>query len=60
MGFMISLFILAGVLIDLNASNNKIEHLPGPAIWELSHLHLLNLKHNRLGVGSEKRERPLM
>lgn len=48
------------VLIDLNASNNKIEHLPGPAIWELSHLHLLNLKHNRLGVGSEKRERPLM
>ena len=48
------------VLIDLNASNNKIEHLPSPAIWELSHLAQLNLKHNKLGSGSEKRERPLI
>ena len=48
------------VLIDLNASDNKIEHLPSAGIWELSHLTQLNLKHNKLGSGGEKREKPLI
>ncbi|XP_052793676.1 leucine-rich repeat serine/threonine-protein kinase 1-like [Mya arenaria] len=38
-----------GMLLDLNASRNKIERLPGASLWECEHLHHLNLKHNHLG-----------
>ena len=46
--------------MDLNISHNKIDRLPRSEIWDLSHLCQLNLKHNRLGAGDEKRERLLL
>ena len=46
--------------MDLNISHNKIDRLPRSEIWDLSHLCQLNLKHNRLGAGDEKKEKLLL
>ncbi|KAK3595142.1 hypothetical protein CHS0354_028574 [Potamilus streckersoni] len=37
------------VLVDLNASKNKIERLPSPDTWDCNQLYMLDLSHNLLG-----------
>ncbi|XP_060551521.1 leucine-rich repeat serine/threonine-protein kinase 1-like [Ruditapes philippinarum] len=41
------------LLSELDASDNKIERIPSPEIWECGHLHSLNVKHNKLGIFEE-------
>jgi len=43
--FFIYIIPLPDVLVELDASSNKIERLPKAEIWECKHLHSLNLKH---------------
>ncbi|XP_053405645.1 leucine-rich repeat serine/threonine-protein kinase 1-like isoform X2 [Mercenaria mercenaria] len=48
------------ILTDLIASNNKIERLPSPEIWECGHLHNISLKHNKLGIPIEPPKKPIL
>ncbi|KAL3867461.1 hypothetical protein ACJMK2_044663 [Sinanodonta woodiana] len=46
------------VLVDLDASWNKIERLPHPETWDCSQLYMLDLSHNLLGSFGQELSSP--